>query len=694
MSVIRWPEQLQIGRAMPFGAHWDGQGVNFAVFSAHAERIDVCVFDDEGGRELRRWSLPGRSRDVWHGYLPGAAPGLVYGLYAHGRWQPALGHRFDGSRLLLDPWAREIVGRGEGGRTPRARVVHDLRDGRGDRPPAHAREDVVLYELHVKGFTQRHPRIPEPLRGTYAGLAHPASLAHLQRLGVTSVSLLPVHQHHDEPRLQARGLVNYWGYNTLGYFCPEPRYSAAAKAADAAGTTVDGRAVRDEFRAMVHALHAAGLEVIIDVVFNHTCESDEHGPTFAWRGLDNASWYRLDPQWPDRYANESGCGNTLDLGHPRVLQFVMDSLRYWASEMHVDGFRFDLAPVLARGPQGFDGGAALFRAIAQDPLLAGMRLIAEPWDLGEGGYRLGAFPPGWGEWNDRFRDDLRRWWLRGETTRGTLALRLCGSTDVMHRGREPADSVNYIVSHDGFTLHDLVTYTRRRNEANGEGNRDGHAHEHGHAFGVEGETDRPEIRAARGRAMRALLASLLSAQGTPMLAAGAELGHTQQGNNNPYCQDNETTWIDWSRADEGLTAFTAHVLQLRRTYLPLGNFWYEGRADASGIMDIVWFSADGSPLDAAAWQSTDRALGVLVGKPGRAAAARAMLLLVNGADTPRTFRLPSGRWRTVLDSGETTGVPTAPQVASIAPIGAEGPLHSGHPVAALSVQWLVAEEAP
>lgn len=684
------PTQLQVGRAMPLGAHWDGTGVNFAVFSAHAEQIEVCVFDGDEGRELRRWSLPGRSRDVWHGYLPGAGPGLVYGLHAQGRWQPALGHRFEGTRLLLDPWAREIVGRGGAGRAPRARVVHDTYDWGEDRLPAHPRDAVVLYELHVKGFTQRHPQIPEAIRGTYAGLAHPAALAHLRRLGVTSVSLLPVHQHYDEPRLQARGLVNYWGYNTLGYFCPEPRYSAAAKAAAATGSPVDGRAVRDEFRMMVRALHAAGIEVIIDVVFNHTCESDGHGPTLAWRGLDNASWYRLDPQRPDRYANESGCGNTLNIAHPRVLQFVMDSLRHWASEMHVDGFRFDLAPVLARGAYGFESDAALFRAIAQDPQLAGLRLIAEPWDVGEGGYQLGGFPPGWGEWNDRFRDDLRRWWLRGETTRGTLALRLCGSTDVMHRGREPADSVNYVVSHDGFTLRDLVTYVQRRNEANGEGNRDGHAHEHGHDFGVEGETDRADVVAARGRAVRALLASLCLAQGTPMLAAGAELGHTQQGNNNPYCQDNETTWIDWSRADETLIGFTAHVLRLRRGYLPFGNFWYQGDADIQGLSDVAWFSAEGTALDAVAWQSTDRALGVLVGRPGRATACRALLLL-NGADSPRVFRLPPGRWHAVLDSSEASGVP--PQTVAAAVSGADQPTHEGRRVAAMSLQLLVSEAA-
>lgn len=647
---------LQVGRAAPLGAHWDGAGVNFAVFSAHAQRVELCVFDRSGERELQRLDLPGRSRDIWHGYLPGAGPGLIYGLRAHGPWRPALGHRFDAGRILLDPWAREILPTAQ----PLARVVHDEVDWSGHRRPAHTRERLVLYELHVKGFTQRHPGVPEALRGTYAGLAHPAAIGHLRRLGVTAVSLLPVHQHMDERALQARGLRNYWGYNTLGFFCPEPRYAAAHG---------DGRAVREEFRSMVRALHAADIEVIIDVVFNHTCEGDEHGPTLSWRGLDNASWYRLDRQWPDRYTNESGCGNVLDLRRPRVLQFVMDSLRYWVSDMGVDGFRFDLAPALARGDHGYSAEAPLFQAIAQDPVLAGARLIAEPWDVGPGGYQLGGFPAGWSEWNDRFRDGMRRWWLRKEVTRGEFALRLCASSDLFRRAhRCPSDSVNYVVSHDGFTLRDLVTYERRRNEANGEANRDGHTHEHGTNFGVEGESDDAAVRAARVQAARALLATLLLAQGTPMLAAGAELGHTQGGNNNPYCQDNGVTWIDWQQADMELATFVARVLRLRRERLPFADRWYDGLPDDRGVTDVSWLDADGRTLDPAAWQSPDRTLAVFIGRPGgdalRASADPAsppsLLLLVNGDAAARAFSLPTGAWVALLDSGEPDGEPRDP----------------------------------
>ncbi len=641
------------GRPWPLGAHWDGRGVNVAVFSAHAQRIELCLFDDRGERELSRQVLPAHSRDVFHGYLPGAAPGLVYGLRAHGPQRPDDGHCFDPARLLLDPWARELVGQPEDLRAPRARVVADEAEPGGYLRPWHDSADLLLYELHVKGFTRLHPEVPEALRGTFAGLAHPAAIAHLRRLGVTAVSLLPVQHHLSEARLMRLGLVNYWGYNTLGFFCPDPRLAASA--------AQGGRAVRDEFRAMVRALHAAGIEVILDVVFNHTAEGDETGPTLSWRGLDNRSWYRVPHEHPGRYINDTGCGNTLDLRQPRVLQFVMDCLRHWVREMQVDGFRFDLATVLARGEHGFDPHAPFFRAIAQDPVLAGVRLIAEPWDVGPGGYQLGGFPHGWLEWNDRFRDTMRRWWLRGHVARGEFAQRLCASSDLFHRRhRLPADSVNYVVSHDGFTLRDLVTWQHRRNQANGEDNRDGHVHNLGCNFGVEGEPAPPEVVAVRDRARRALLATVLLSQGTPMLAAGDELGHTQGGNNNPYCQDNATTWIDWSQADQALIAFVARVAALRRAHLPLANHWYTGTAGHGGRADLAWRTAEGEPLHGDAWHLPDgRCLAALIGAPGRCPDAReaALLLLVNGDAEPSPFRLPEGRWQCLLDTSLADGAP-------------------------------------
>lgn len=660
---------LQAGRPWPLGAHWDGHGINFAVFSDHAQGIDLCLFDDAGTQQHSRTALPGRTQQVWHGYLPGAQPGLLYGLRAHGPWQPERGQRFNSNKLLLDPYAREIVGRFDwndphfggdrqrplemdlrdnGAQALKARVVHDSFDwGSGasaDAPPRTPLADTVLYELHVKGFTRLHPGVPEAQRGTYAGLASDAAIAHLQRLGVTAVSLLPVHQALDEERLVRMGLRNYWGYNTVGFFCPSPALAAAGSS---------GAAARDEFRTMVKRLHAAGIEVILDVVYNHSAETDELGPTIHFRGLDNPAWYRLRPDNPALYVNDTGTGNTLNLGHPRVLQLVMDSLRFWVSEMHVDGFRFDLAPVLGRtggaAAGGFDTGAAFFHAIAQDPLLSTVKLIAEPWDIGFGGYQLGQFPPGWAEWNDRFRDTVRSFWLRDATTRGELAQRLCASSDVFQaRGRMPAESVNFIVAHDGFTLADLVSHDRKHNEANGEGNRDGHDHNHSWNAGVEGPSDDPVVRALRGRLQRALLATLLLSQGTPMLCAGDELGHSQGGNNNAYCQDNATSWIDWSRVDDALVAFTAQVLALRRTHRPLADRWYTGAADEQGRVDLGWLQADGTPLAGEDWgDPAQRVLGARIGAPG---SGKPLLLLMNASDTDAPFALPPGRWRVLLDT--------------------------------------------
>jgi glycogen operon protein len=675
-SVARILPTLQAGRPWPLGASVDAAGVNFAVFSAHASAIELCLYDGEGSRELARSALPGRSGDVWHGHLSGAGAGLVYGLRAHGPWSPQTGHRFNAHKLLLDPYARETVGeftwsdlhrgymtdnpqrldpRDNGATALKARVVQEHFDWHDDAPPATPWADTVLYEVHVRGFSKLHPGIAAGQRGTFAGLASPAAIAHLQRLGVTAVNLLPVHLFIDEERLVRMGLRNHWGYNTLGFFCVEPRYASAWS----------GRAVRDEFRHMVRALHAAGIEVILDVVFNHTAETDALGPTLSWRGLDNASYYRLVEGRAEDYENHTGCGNTLDIRHPRVLQMVMDSLRYWVDEMHVDGFRFDLATVLGRGNHGFDRGGAFFACLAQDPLLAGVKLIAEPWDIGPWGYQLGQFPTGWLEWNDRFRDTTRAFWLGGACTRGEFARRLCGSSDLFqHRQRAPSASLNYVVSHDGFTLRDLVSYDMRHNQANGEDNRDGPSRNLSWNCGWEGPTYEPVVLERRWRLQRALLATLLFAQGTPMFAAGDELGHSQQGNNNPYCQDNPITWIDWSQADDALIEFTAALLKARRQWLPLGAEWYGGASDAPGDPDLLWLRSSGREPEPVHWDShASRVLGVRIARPARLSSP--LLLVFNAGESDILFSLPAGGWQLLFDSASPD--PAAPWPSAALP---------------------------
>ncbi len=666
---------LTPGQPWPLGAHWDGSGVNFAVFSSHARQVDLCLFDNTGVREIERIPLPMHTGDVWHGRIDGAAPGLIYGFRASGPWRPEQGHWFNPDKLLLDPYARDIVGRfewraenfaglpGHPERIDRrdntscalkARVVDERAgafDWQGDQPPGIAAADTVIYELQIKAFSKLNPAIPAALRGSYAGLAHPVSIAHLKRLGITTVELLPVHFHLDEQRLAAAGLVNHWGYNSLGFFCPDPKFAAG----------IDGQSTRDEFREMVKALHRAGIEVILDVVYNHTAESDADGPSLSFRGLDNAAYYRHHVDTGHRWQldNHTGCGNTLDIRQPRVLQLVMDSLRFWVGEMHVDGFRFDLAPVLGRGDHGFDQHGAFFTAIAQDPLLSRVKLIAEPWDIGPGGYQVGNFPRGWLEWNDHFRDTMRGFWLHmgqaGSTTRGDFAQRLCGSSDLFeNRSRRPAESVNYVVSHDGFSLRDLVSYNDRHNHANGEANRDGHRDNISFNCGVEGPSDDPGVEALRARLQRVLLATTLLAQGTPMLAAGDESGHGQGGNNNPYCQDNPTTWIDWSKADRELIEFTAHALTLRRQLLPFANDWYSSSHDNAGAPALEWLRSDGQPLEGDQWRHPDnRALGCLIRRSGRA--AQPLLLLVNGNTAAHAFVLSAGRWLIGLDSSDRIG---------------------------------------
>ncbi len=655
--------KLSTGLPYPLGATLRPDGVNFAVASEHAQFVELCLFDEPGRTEIARHRLPGFTDGVWHGLLPGAQAGLLYGLRAHGPYAPQAGHRFNPHKLLLDPYAREIVGRFDwrdehfgfrrghadgshgfdsrdnGELALKSRVVAPLPplDARPDPRPA---ADVVLYELHVKGFTRQRPGVPEALRGTYAGLAHAAAINHLLALGVTTLSLLPVHYALTEERLAKLGLANYWGYNTIGFFCPDPRLST---------TPGDSGAARREFRAMVERLHAAGLEVVIDVVLNHTAEGNENGPTLSMRGLDNALWYRLAHEDRSQYENSTGCGNTVNVHHPRVTQFVLDCLRYWVEAMGVDGFRFDLAPVLGRTTHGFDPQAPFFSALAQDPLLARARLIAEPWDVGYGGYQLGRFPGRWLEWNDRFRDGIRQFWLTRGADRAELARRLLASSDRFHHGtRAPLASINHVVAHDGFTLRDLVSYRSKHNEANGEANNDGHNANYSVNCGVEGPSDDPRINTERGRLARALLATALFAQGTPMLAAGDELGRSQQGNNNAYCQDNPLAWIDWQAADASLAAYVARLAALRRELPALRQSrWLSDALRADGGRDVDWRDPAGQPMTVASWHDTDsRCLMVTIAPDG----AEAVLLIFNAEPRDRACLLPAGHWRCVLDS--------------------------------------------
>ncbi|TQF79150.1 glycogen debranching protein GlgX [Elioraea sp. Yellowstone] len=669
------PDRLERGAPHPLGAHWDGLGVNIAVFSAHAERIELCLFDAEGRHELARLDLPECTDEIWHGYLPGAGPGMVYGLRAHGPFDPAAGHRFNPHKLLLDPYARQL--RGElrwsdalagaaprGGRergpdrrdsahcVPKCVVTHDDFVWGDDHPPRVPWERTVIYEAHVRGLTMRHPAVPEHQRGTFAGLAHPAVIEHLLRLGITTVELMPVQAILHDRVLFDRGLVNYWGYQTLGFFAPERRYLSAPES-------------RDEIRAAIRRLHQAGIEVILDVVYNHTGEGDETGPTLCWRGLDNASYYRIEAEDRRRYVNHSGTGNTLDLAHPRVLQMVTDSLRHWVTSYHVDGFRFDLASILGREGSGFDPGAGLLDAIRQDPVLAQVKLIAEPWDLGPEGYQLGRFPPGFAEWNDRFRDTVRRFWAGDAEARPELAARLTASAELFDRHRRrPWASVNYVTAHDGFTLHDLTAYARKHNEANGEGNRDGSDHNLSRNWGVEGETDDPAINATREAVGRAMIATLLASAGTPMLLAGDELRRTQKGNNNAYCQDNPLSWIDWTRAEEPaprrMRDFVARCVALRARLAPLRptRFLHGTEEPWPGLSDIAWFDAEGRPKTPQAWAQPGHTL-VLRRIWPEAGTVQATLLLLNADAVAHRFTLPDPPldWRRVLD----TALPDAPE---------------------------------
>lgn len=682
--MSHWPPtRLEPGRSHPLGATWDGLGTNFAVFSAHAERIDLCLFDPSGRREIARLPLPECTDEVWHGYLPGAQPGLLYGLRAHGPFRPQQGHRFNPHKLLLDPYARQLAGplrwsdtlfgyrlssrradlsldrRDSAPAMPKCVVVGDSlalpSEPRLERPWA----ESVVYELHVRGVSMQREDILPPLRGTFAALADPRFIEHLLRLGVTAVELMPVHAFLQDRFLVEKGLRNYWGYSTLSYFAAEPSYSS--RASQAAGRT------REELRLAVRQFHAAGIEVLLDVVYNHTCEGSELGPTLSWRGLDNASYYRLMPGEERYYINDTGCGNTVNLSHPRVLQMVMDSLRYWVGEIGVDGFRFDLGTTLGREAHGFDPGSGFFDAIRQDPTLAACKLISEPWDIGPGGYQVGQHPPGFAEWNDRFRDGARRLWRGDAHARNDFAARLCGSADLFsQRHRRPWASVNYVASHDGFTLADTVSYAQRHNEANGEQGRDGHGENlssnwvgDGRDPAHDGPNDDPLVQQRRERVQRALLAMPFVSLGTPMLLCGDEFGRTQQGNNNAYCQDNALSWVDWTRAEtpEGtaLSAFTAHLTRLRRDYPLLREqaFLTGTREMLPGVHDVDWFDEHGEALSPQAWDDPKgRAFVCRRAGPGPHGGIDLLLLVFNPDNHLVSFTLPAPGhdWHIELDT--------------------------------------------
>jgi glycogen operon protein len=649
------------GCPFPLGVTLGEDGANVAVFSAHAERIDLCLFDAAGQRQTASLTLPERTDGVFHGFVPGMRAGQVYGLRVHGPWAPRHGHRFNPHRLLLDPYARAVTGsfRWEGPNLVDHAdpLAFDPRDSAALVPKAVATPgpalagqgpdqpwgSAVLYEAHVRGLTRLHPEVPERLRGTYLGLAQPVVLDHLIRLGVTAVELMPVWAFLDELRLTRLGLRNYWGYNPYGFMAPDPRYAIADPVA--------------EFRTMVDALHDAGIEVILDVVLNHTAETDHLGPTLSLRGFDNATYYRLDPADPSRYLDWAGCGNSLNLGHPRVLQLALDALRHWAA-LGVDGFRFDLAPALGRDLAGnFRPDAALLQAIAQDPVLGGLKLISEPWDLGPHGYRQGEFPPPFAMWNDRFRDCVRRFWRGDERVLPELAGRLLGSADLYEAsGRRPWVSVNLVTSHDGFTLADLVSYGGRHNEANGEHNRDGHHDNLSANHGAEGPTADPQIRELRARQRLNLLATLLFAQGTPMLLMGDELGRTQQGNNNAYCQDNELSWIDWPNIapdDRAFADLVGRLVELRRTHPLLRQTRYlHGEPTADGPPDVTWLAPEGRTMTHADWhEARRRCFGVQLAGDGR------LLLILLNADAHRhRFVLPrrqgGAAWHVLVDTNE------------------------------------------
>jgi glycogen operon protein len=674
------------GSPSPLGATWDGAGVNFALFSENAEGVELCLFDAEGEEETRI-PVTEQTDQVWHVHLPHIRPGQRYGFRVHGPYDPPAGHRFNPAKLVLDPYAKAIDGTvnwsdalfGYQVGHPDADLVRDDRDSApgmpksvvtdpaftwgNDRPPRIPLNESVIYEVHVKGFTARHPDVPKALRGTYAGLASPPAVDYLQGLGVTAVELLPIHQFVADKHLVERGLTNYWGYNSIGFFAPDARYAAA-------GTR--GQQVV-EFKTMVRALHDAGIEVILDVVYNHTAEGNHLGPTLCFRGIDNAAYYRLVADDRRHYMDYTGCGNTLNMTHPRTLQLIMDSLRWWITEMHVDGFRFDLAAALARELHDVDRLGAFFDIIHQDPVISQVKLIAEPWDLGENGYQVGNFPVLWAEWNGIYRDTVRAYWKGDEGQAGSMANRLTGSSDLYGRGgRRPYASINFVTAHDGFTLRDLVSYDGKHNEANGEENRDGHDHNLSWNCGAEGPTDDPAVLGLRQRQQRNFLATLLLAQGVPMLLGGDEMGRTQQGNNNAYCQDNELSWHDWSLdgARKSLLNFTRRLIRLRRRHPAFRRrqFFYGRRLHGSEVKDLAWFRPDGKEMTEEDWNNPHtRCFGLRlagdaipeVDARGRRIVDATFLMLLNAHHEPLPFVLPahrrSVRWQVMVDTRSPDG---------------------------------------
>jgi isoamylase len=667
--------RLSAGSPSRLGANWDGRGTNFALFSAHAEKVELCLFDAQGRRELERIELPERSEDVWHGYLNDVSPGQLYGYRVHGPYAPERGHRFNPNKLLLDPYARRLAGRlvwsdahfGFRVGSPREDLSFDRRDnargmlkaavvdetfvGRPQARPNTPWEDTVIYEAHVKGLTQLREDIPPQLRGTYAGLSSPAMIDHLKRLGVTAVELLPIHALVDDRMLVEKKLVNYWGYNSIGFFAAEARYAGQDSALDS-------------FRTTVARLHDAGIEVMLDVVYNHTAEGNHLGPTLSFRGIDNASYYWLKPENPRFYDDFTGCGSSINLTHPRVLQMVMDSLRYWVEVCHVDGFRFDLATTLARGPAGFDPHSAFLTAIRQDPVLAQVKLVAEPWDVGMGGYQVGAFPSQWSEWNDRYRTAMRRYWAGEGSLIGEVSSRMTASSDLFrHGGRRPRASVNHITVHDGFTLADLFSYEKKHNLANGEDNRDGANDNHSTNCGHEGPTSDPKIAALRRQLRRNQLACMLLAQGLPLLLAGDEVGNSQAGNNNAYCQDNVIGWVNWDnlgREGEDFTDFIGHLTDLRRRFAQIRSpRWLDGRRP-DGSFGVLWLTPAAEEMKEHDWNFPEGRFLSYALAPIEAGGAPVFIVL-NAAPEEIAFHLPKlpafARWRQVLNTVELKQTP-------------------------------------